>query len=891
MDSKDKIIASLKEENDYLKELLAKHNILFSMPKKFDDVILSKEEKIRLYRDYFDFRENPIRKVYHINGEYIYSIICLNRYNKNLCPKARGEKANCSLCLNLSSRQLDEKLIIAHMKGELSLAGHLNHEGDLVKVIVLHLDKSNSLEIAIKFQNIAKRYDIEVAFVKGLKDNDLDLYIFFEDFIKTKQARQIVTFLINKMFSLAETDFDISLYDAIIPECDYESKKISKPVIFPLGKEFNKNTETLLVDANLVPYKNQFGYLKSIKKVGKSTLNYLTSLLVEEDVKFKGSAFKNFNLKKEDFKDGVSITIDSMINIDTRYISLRALNVFKRIATTINSKFYENERRRLGSFNEPRFISLYEDINPLSLKLPLGTLDDVLRVFKLVGLNVPIKNLRNEGQKIDVKFIGTLREEQVKAFNELIQYTNGILEAPTAFGKTILAIYLIAYFKVNTLILVDKESLLTQWVAKINEFLEVNYEFKQEKDKIGRYNSTKKKLTSKIDVASIKSFGNDDVSSTILSNYGLVIIDEVHHLGAPSLAKISKKINSKYLYGLTATPKRSDGNMDIVFKLLGPIRYVSKLNFDSFIKCVTPIYTDFHYEKKTVYNDHNEAMNLLTKDEARNKLVTSEIIKRMEEKRFILVLSSRIEQLDYLLESLEDTNYKKFKLTGSLKLSEKKQILKEIKETVEPFAIFSTGQYIGEGFDEPRLDTLFLVTPFKWDGLQKQYLGRIERTFINKTSIEVIDFCDTKCQMFLNMFSIRTRGYNKEGYIFNDGNNKERNFLLTNFNYKGSFYLDLNNAKKITLYSLNFDKEYVCNIFKNRNIKVTLITKEEVNDKIDGIDVIKHNPNIKTNLVFIDESIVYYGSINLLIPYNTASTILRINDPSLVKDMKKDIDK
>lgn len=890
MDKKDEIIASLKEENAYLKELLAKNNIIYNMSKRYDDVILTKEEKLRLYRDYFAFRESPIRKIYNINNEFIKSVICLNRYNKNLCPKANGNKANCSLCLNLSSKKLDEEIITKHMKGEISLAGHINHEGDEVKFIVLHLEKDNSLEIAIKFKKVAKLYGVETAFVKGLKANELDVYIFYDQFVKTKLARQVITFLINKIFNLAETNFDISLYDSIIPECDYESKSISKTIIFPLGKEFNKSNETMLVDETLFPYKNQFGYLKSVKRIDASSLSYLIGVLVEEEVKFKGNPFKNFNLTKDDFKSGFNITIDSMINIDTRYISLRAINVFKRIGTTINSKFYELERRRLGSFNEPRFIALYEDKNPLILKLPLGTLDEVNQVFKLVVLELNVNNLRNEGERIDVKFKGSLREEQVKAFNELIKYTNGILEAPTAFGKTVLAIYLISFFKVNTLILVEKESLLNQWIAKINEFLDINYEFKKENEKVGRYNATSKKLTNKIDVASIKSFGDDEVSSNILSSYGLVLIDEVHHLGAPSLARVSKKINSKYLFGLTATPKRSDGNMNIVFKLLGPIRYTSKISSNSFIKKVTPIYTDFHYEKQGAFNDHNEAMNLLVNDKKRNELIANEILSRTKENRFILVLSSRIEHLDYLLELIKESTYKKFKLTGSLKVKEKKEILNEIKETNEPFIIFSTGQYIGEGFDEPRLDTLILTTPFKWSGLQKQYLGRIERTSKSKDTIEVVDFCDTKCRMFLNMFSIRTKGYNKEGYIFNEGNEGERNFLLTNLNYKTSFALDLAKAHKVIFYSLHYDEEYVSKLFKDKNIKVTIITKEKNLDLIEGVDEIKHNPNIKTNLAFIDDTIVYYGSINLLIPYNTNSTILRLNDSSLVDDMKKDLE-
>lgn len=415
-----------------------------------------------------------------------------------------------------------------------------------------------------------------------------------------------------------------------------------------------------------------------MQKVNISKINYIISKLNEVNNSASKGLFKNFCLNENDFPKTMTIYIKNMIEVPIDGLSGRAINFLKRLGSVINSKYYENQRRRLSVYNEPKYIILYEDNNPLYLKLPIGTLDSLKTTFNKAKVNFEVKNLREEGDKINVTFKGKLKPEQELAFGEIINFDNGIINAPTGFGKTVLAIYLISYFKVNTLILVNKQTLLKQWLEKLEEFLDVGYEHK--KVKFGSYYSAKKKITNKIDVASILSFSNDEESKKILSSYGLVIIDEVHHLAANKYNLVAKEINAKRIYGFTATPIRSDGNMDVVFKLVGDVRYIANNADSGLIKKMTPIYTNFVYDQVISNLNYNDTIDKLIHDESRNELIVNNIIKAINETKNILILSERIEHLEIIFDLLKEISYPKYFITGQMKLKERKEVLEKLSK-------------------------------------------------------------------------------------------------------------------------------------------------------------------------------------------------------------------
>lgn len=469
MDDKDVIIKRLIDENEYLKGLLKANNILYVGKKYVEDIKLSTNEKLNLYLEYFAFRKSPIRKISFYNDKYYSFIVCNNFYKNNLCNKINNSRYDCLKCLNQEFVSLDEHELIRHLKGDIAYSGYLNLPNDETKILTLFVKDIDYKYIATAFKKVAYSYGIEVTLVKGLEENEIYIYIFFEIAVKLNIARQIGQFLLDEMFNKSNIKLNLSLYNSLIPNSDYESNNIGSIVPFPLSMMMNKNGETLMLDENFLPYKNQFSYLKTVQKVNISKINYIISKLNEVNNSASKGLFKNFCLNENDFPKTMTIYIKNMIEVPIDGLSGRAINFLKRLGSVINSKYYENQRRRLSVYNEPKYIILYEDNNPLYLKLPIGTLDSLKTTFNKAKVNFEVKNLREEGDKINVTFKGILKPEQELAFGEIINFDNGTINAPTGFGKTVLAIYLISYFKVNTLILVNKQTLLNQWLEKLEE--------------------------------------------------------------------------------------------------------------------------------------------------------------------------------------------------------------------------------------------------------------------------------------------------------------------------------------------------------------------------------------------------------------------------------------
>ena len=306
---------------------------------------------------------------------------------------------------------------------------------------------------------------------------------------------------------------------------------------------------------------------------------------------------------------------------------------------------------------------------------------------------------------------------------------------------------------------------MEQWIERIKEFTDID-----PKD-IGSFGGSKKKPKGKIDVAMIQSLSKLEGSDELLSSYGQIIVDECHHIPAVSFESVLKKIPAKYFLGLTATPYRKDGHEAIIHMQLGPTRYeMEDYGAKDLLKKVFIRETNFEFsdllEKRL---EIHEIWSEIVNHEPRTKLIADDVENEISSNRCPLVISERKEHLSKISNALRAKNIKskEFLIVGEMGKKQKREILESISEHVEnkrPFYILSTGSFIGEGFDLPILDTLFITMPVSFKGRMIQYAGRIHRPYENKKEVRIYDYFDSNNGLTINMFKKRVPTYKSMEY-------------------------------------------------------------------------------------------------------------------------------
>jgi superfamily II DNA or RNA helicase len=368
-----------------------------------------------------------------------------------------------------------------------------------------------------------------------------------------------------------------------------------------------------------------------------------------------------------------------------------------------------------------------------------------------------------------------LRPEQTKAAEALLRYDNGVLAASPAFGKTVIAAFMIAQRKTNVLILVHRQQLMEQWVTRLSSFLGIS------KSDIGKIGAGKRKVSGMIDVAVIQSLSRKGIVDSLVENYGFIIVDECHHISARSFEIVLRSSPARYILGLSATITRKDGHHPIILMNCGPVRYKvsdkkQSLNHP-FVHSVSVRRTGFQLAETSIAGEVSiqDMYGLLSRDPERNAMIVGDIIAAVEKGKYPLVLTERTEHADLLYQMLQEKTSGVFLLKGRMKKKEKANVLEKIKEIPAEGrrVIIATGRFLGEGFDDERLDTLFLTMPISWKGTLVQYAGRLHRVYDSKKEVVVIDYLDHNIAVLEKMFTRRCRGYKMIGYQI-DGENNSR---------------------------------------------------------------------------------------------------------------------
>ena len=552
-------------------------------------------------------------------------------------------------------------------------------------------------------------------------------------------------------------------------------------IALPLQFGPRKQSNSVFLDANFAPYPDQWAYLFSVKRLPAST-----AMAIVEEAQRKGDLIGvRMSLCDEDeskdpwtlppsrsradlpiegpFPESVTITRANLVYVEKQGLPPAMINRILRIAAFQNPEFYKAQAMRLSTFGKPRIISCGEDF-ARHIAVPRGCIGEVLELLKSHGIQPEGHDERNSGVAVATEFRGRLRPDQEEAAAQMLRHDDGILCAPTAFGKTAVAAWLIAQRKVNTLVLVHRRQLLDQWQARLAMFLDLPPE------SIGSIGGGKVRRTGIVDVAVIQSLRQKNAVQDYVAEYGQVIVDECHHLSAFTFEQVMRAIKAKFVSGLTATPTRKDGHHPIIQMQCGSIRFgmtaKAMTEASPLQHRVLPRQTTFQMQTGTVDATIQDIYRALAQNEARNELIVSDVRAALRDGRSPLLLTGRTDHLLHLADLLGGTSEHLYVLKGGMGKKQRKAIDEAMNAVPvgAPRLILATGSYIGEGFDDSRLDTLFLAMPIFWKGTLQQYVGRLHRLLDGKQVVQVYDYVDIAEPMLARMYERRRKGYASIGY-------------------------------------------------------------------------------------------------------------------------------
>lgn len=963
-----KIVRLLEYENRILKDKLKKENIPYEEINPFEETIENAEEYdldqgARIVHPTFITEKMAIRffsmfwgreDVYARrgrNGGYFPQ--CDNRWDMKLCPKQRGEKSICDECENKKWTKLDVKKITAH------LLSYKEDGSDVIGVypllpdgrcrfIVFDFDNHEKGAEVTDFANVDSEWHKEVdALRKMCEINGIQpliersrsgkgahVWIFFQKAIPASVARTFGFLLLDKGSASINLK-SFHYYDRMYPSQDVASS-IGNLIALPLQGQALKNGNSAFVDKNWNAYPDQWDILLnrteklSIEDIEKYMTKWQMELseskgrLAGNDINNRPKPWKKkCEFVKDDVVGKLSMVLGNGVYVDTLNLMPRIQNQIRSLAAFDNPEFYKN--KRLGYSNYYNFSAVYlgKDIDGY-IQVPRGLRERVVEECKKAGIPVEISDQREIGHPIRVSFHGDLRLQQELAAEQLLKYSDGVLEAATAFGKTVVCSYLIAERKVNTLILLQSKELLSQWVDELNKFLDIReeppeYETKTGRKKkrdsvIGILHGSKNTLTGIVDVAMVGSMYSKGKFQNLKHSYGMVIVDECHHAASHTHMEVLQKINAKYVYGVSATPKRGDHLDKIIYMMLGPLRHrftaLERADEQGIGHYFVPRYTRV-IDTVESRNDINKAYSLISTSKVRNEMIANDVKQSVFQNRTPVILTRYKEHAKILHDMLKDEADHVFLLYGDNSDKENAEIrirLKQIPRT-ESLILIATGQKIGEGFDFPRLDVLMLAAPVSFEGRLEQYIGRLNRDYEGKEAVYVYDYIDTHMRKLNKMYGKRLRTYKKTGFSIWAGDLQDKQVVHAIFdsgNYTEKFEQDLIEAEKsIVISSPNIRQEKIDRLLvlvkerQENGVSVTVITIDPENVVYGNADIcyeliremkqeainVVTKEEVEERFAVIDDELVWHGGMNLLGKEDAWDNLMRIKNHQVAAEL------
>ena len=874
---------------------------------------------------------------------------------KSMCHRRLKTGISCRKCEYYVYKQLTKEDILTHLRGESYNASDVIGIYPLLKngtcrFLVFDFDNHEKNAEENDFANVNDIWIEEVEAMRSICTlNGIDplversrsgkgahIWIFFDKPIPASLVRKFGTALLDigaEQVNLKSFKY----YDRMLPAQDKLSEgEIGNLIALPLQGKALRNGNSAFVDGNWNAYPNQWEVLWSKPRLSQEFL----------ELKMKEWFFCTDNLEGTDKEsnqekpweqsrkfaatdvDGkLSITLSNGIYIDNTNMKVAMQNKIRRMAAISNPAYYKNQAIGTSNYDTPRWIYLGRDHLSGYIEIPRGLYEKLTENIEQANIGYIVEDERQTGKAINVEFKGELREEQMSALEEILKYDNGILHAATAFGKTVVCSAIIAKKKVNTLILLESSSLIEQWKEALEKFLDISEEppeyrtktgrVKIRKSVIGRLQGAHDSMTGIIDIAMAGSLYKKGKYHELLNEYGMIIVDECHHAASDTISSILKEVKAKYVYGVTATLKRADGLDKINYMLIGPIRYsytakekavaqgIAHLVYPRFTHTVVPrgVITDKIHP--------NDAYEIIHDNKLRDEQIISDVKECVLQGRTPVVLSKYKDHSEKLYNCLKEYADHVFLMTGNNSKKERKKILEQLHQVSkkETLILVATGSLIGEGFDYPRLDTLFMAMPVSFRSVVEQYAGRLNRDYEGKDKVIIYDYVDSHIPMFDNMYAKRLKAYKQIGYEVCTGIKGEKqtaNAIYDGDTYIETFHKDLLRAHKNIIISSpiisgSMVYELIC-LLKDKQIngvEITIVTWEPDSYGFGDAsywmqlheDMRQAGFYMKTveesceHFAIIDQEIVWYGNINLLSKAKIEDSIMRVQSIDIANEL------
>ena len=737
----------------------------------------SPEEKVKFFLSLFRGRED----VYAVrwegrNGKAGYSPACRRVWGRPF-PKHSEEPQEYF--------PLTDQVIHDHLMGKLTAGVYPLLADETCWFLSADFDKTTWQEDVRAYLHTCGDWKVPALLERSRSGRGGHIWIFFAAPLSARLARKLGAAILTRTMERRH-QLGLDSYDRFFPSQDTMPKGgFGNLIALPLQHVPRGHGNSVFLDPDLNPHPDQWSVLSGIRRMELGEVERVVReaersgdiIGVRRSVTDDEQAEDPWTLppsrKKQDevisgpLPAKVRVVRGNLVFVETEGLASTMLNRLHRLAAFQNPEFYRAQAMRLSTFDKPRVIRCAEEF-PKYVALPRGCLGEIITLLESHKVAVDLDDQRFAGQQLDVTFHGRLRPDQHAAANDMLAHDDGILSATTAFGKTVVAAWLIAARKANTLVLVHRRQLLDQWRERLASFLDLPIK------SIGQIGGGRRRPNGLIDVAVIQSLNRQQVVDDLVANYGHVIVDECHHLSAVSFEQVLRQVKARYVTGLTATPQRKDGHHPIIVMQCGPIRHRVNAKEQAlarpFTHSVIPRPTNFRMPPSVEKPEMHELYAALAVNKSRNDLIFEDLLTCIKAGRSPILLTERTSQVDEFASRIAGLVKNVVVLKGGMGAKQRRASAEQLKSIPdgEERVLLATGRYIGEGFDDARLDTLFLAMPISWSGTLQQYVGRLHRLHDSKHEVVVYDYVDAAEPVFSKMYSKRVRGYEAVGYVIRD---------------------------------------------------------------------------------------------------------------------------
>ena len=737
-------------------------------------------EKVALFRSLFRGRDDvyPKRWENTRTGKSGYAPACANEWKPQICGKPR---IKCGSCTSQAFLPVTDETIVDHLRGHHTLGVYPILADSTCHFLAADFDKETWRTDAEAFLVACRSKNVPAALERSRSGNGGHVWIFFAEAVPAALARRLGSHLLTEAME-NNPDIGFKSYDRFFPSQDtLPDGGFGNLIALPLQGGPRESGNSLFIDDEFAPHGDQWAFLASIGRLSLAEATAIVDeagrqgrviglrLPIEEEDKEPWAAPPSRRRPPPAIMGALPERIDAVLG-DQLYVPREGLppglvNRLVRLAAFQNPEFYRAQAMKRSTFGIPRIVACAELLSH-HIALPRGCLAEMEQLLDGLGIDCRVRDERNPGHPLDTAFLGELTLEQKAAANALLAHETGVLAAATGFGKTVVAASLIAARKVNTLVLVHRNQLLDQWIARLAAFLD------PPEGEIGRIGGGNRKPSGIVDVGMLQSLVRDNAVDDIVADYGHLVVDECHHISATRFEMVAQRAKARYVLGLSATVTRRDGHHPIVFMQCGPIRFRASAKAEarrhpfSHRAILRPTRFRLPGRPDEERPPIQQIYGALADDEIRNALIFDDVLTALEAGRSPVVLTERKDHANHFAEKLGRFARNVILLRGGMGARQRREIMQRLEEIPdhEERVLVATGRYIGEGFDDARLDTLFLTMPISWRGTLAQYVGRLHRIHPEKREVLVYDYFDDAVPVLRRMAAKRIRGYENLGY-------------------------------------------------------------------------------------------------------------------------------